>query len=190
MEPPDPTLRVDEIYQLNAENERLRIALVKQTEQHEYPCSPHCAGFLREQQAQAEIERLRARWERGKAEMEKADRALRAVTKENERLRAVIVRAKDALLDGQSTQWVHDLLVAVLLESISDRDPMLKLMAAEKENERLLEENSSLVSQRVENEAENERLREAVQTLRDLRKLDGKEIERLQAKVRRLQASK
>jgi hypothetical protein len=34
----------------------------------------------------------------------------------NERLRAVIVRAKDALLDGQSTQWVHDLLVKGLLE--------------------------------------------------------------------------
>jgi hypothetical protein len=33
-----------------------------------------------------------------------------------ERLRAVIVRAKDALLDGQSTQWVHDLLVKGLLE--------------------------------------------------------------------------
>jgi hypothetical protein len=35
---------------------------------------------------------------------------------ENERLRAAIIRAKDALLDGQSTQWVHDLLVAALLE--------------------------------------------------------------------------
>lgn len=34
---------------------------------------------------------------------------------ENEHLRAVIVRAKDALLDGQSTQWVHDLLVTALL---------------------------------------------------------------------------
>lgn len=34
---------------------------------------------------------------------------------EIERLRAVIIRAKDALLDGQSTQWVHDLLVAALL---------------------------------------------------------------------------
>jgi len=34
----------------------------------------------------------------------------------NARLRAAIVRAKDALLDGQSTQWVHDLLVAALLE--------------------------------------------------------------------------
>jgi hypothetical protein len=31
------------------------------------------------------------------------------------RLRAVIVRAKDALLDGQSTQWVHDLLVDGML---------------------------------------------------------------------------
>lgn len=30
---------------------------------------------------------------------------------EIKRLRAVITRAKDALLDGQSTQWVHDLLV-------------------------------------------------------------------------------
>lgn len=35
---------------------------------------------------------------------------------ENERLRAVIIRAKDALLDGQSTQWVHDLLVAAILK--------------------------------------------------------------------------
>jgi hypothetical protein len=34
---------------------------------------------------------------------------------EIERLRAVITRAKDALLDGQSTQWVHDLLVAALV---------------------------------------------------------------------------
>ena len=34
---------------------------------------------------------------------------------EIERLRAVIVRAKDALLDGQSTQRVHDLLVAAIL---------------------------------------------------------------------------
>jgi len=34
---------------------------------------------------------------------------------EIERLRAVIMRAKDALLDGQSTQRVHDLLVAALL---------------------------------------------------------------------------
>lgn len=30
---------------------------------------------------------------------------------EVERLRAIITRAKDALLDGQSTQWVHDVLV-------------------------------------------------------------------------------
>lgn len=41
-----------------AEIERLTIALAKQTEQHEYPCSPHCAGYLREQAARAEIERL------------------------------------------------------------------------------------------------------------------------------------
>lgn len=34
---------------------------------------------------------------------------------ENERLRKVIIRAKDALLDGQSPQWVHDVLVAVIL---------------------------------------------------------------------------
>lgn len=33
---------------------------------------------------------------------------------EIDRLRAVITRAKDALLDGQSTQWVHDLLVTAL----------------------------------------------------------------------------
>jgi hypothetical protein len=33
---------------------------------------------------------------------------------EIERLRATIVRAKDALRDGQSTQWVHYLLVAAL----------------------------------------------------------------------------
>jgi hypothetical protein len=35
---------------------------------------------------------------------------------EIERLRAVITRAKDALLDGQSTQRVHDLLVSALHE--------------------------------------------------------------------------
>ncbi len=34
---------------------------------------------------------------------------------EIERLRAVIIRAKDALLDGQSTQRVHDLLMGALL---------------------------------------------------------------------------
>jgi hypothetical protein len=39
------------------------------------------------------------------------EQALRAEVK---KLRAVIVRAKDALLDGQSTQWVHDLLVSAL----------------------------------------------------------------------------
>jgi hypothetical protein len=33
---------------------------------------------------------------------------------ENKELRAIITRAKDALLDGQSTQWVHDLLVTAL----------------------------------------------------------------------------
>lgn len=42
------------------EIERLRIALVKQTEQNAYPCSPHCAAYLREQAAQGEIERLKA----------------------------------------------------------------------------------------------------------------------------------
>jgi hypothetical protein len=35
------------------------------------------------------------------------------------RLRAVVTRAKDALIDGQSTQWVHDLLVAELLSQPS-----------------------------------------------------------------------
>jgi len=34
---------------------------------------------------------------------------------EIKRLRAVIIRAKDALLDGQSTQYVHDMLVAAVL---------------------------------------------------------------------------
>jgi hypothetical protein len=34
---------------------------------------------------------------------------------EIKRLRAAITRAKDALLDGQSTQWVHDLLVVALV---------------------------------------------------------------------------
>jgi hypothetical protein len=34
---------------------------------------------------------------------------------QNKQLRATITRAKDALLDGQSTQWVHDLLVAALV---------------------------------------------------------------------------
>jgi hypothetical protein len=42
------------------EIERLRTALVAQTEQHKYPCSPHCAGYLREQAAQTKIERLQA----------------------------------------------------------------------------------------------------------------------------------
>jgi len=32
-----------------------------------------------------------------------------------DRLRAVIIRAKDGLLDGQSTQQVHDMLVAAVL---------------------------------------------------------------------------
>lgn len=32
-------------------------------------------------------------------------------------LRAVIIRAKDALLDGQSTQWVHDVLAAALKDT-------------------------------------------------------------------------
>ena len=41
---------------------------------------------------------------------------IRKTKAENERLRAVIIRAKDALVDGQSTQWVHDLLVAAILE--------------------------------------------------------------------------
>ena len=40
--------------------------------------------------------------------------AVLAAADKIERLRAVIVRAKDALLDGQSTQWVHDLLVGAL----------------------------------------------------------------------------
>jgi hypothetical protein len=39
---------------------------------------------------------------------------IRAWFDEIERLRKTIVRAKDALIDGQSTQWVHDLLVAAL----------------------------------------------------------------------------
>jgi hypothetical protein len=41
--------------------------------------------------------------------------ACKEAADEIERLRAVIIRAKDALLDGQSTQRVHDLLVVALL---------------------------------------------------------------------------
>jgi hypothetical protein len=58
-----------------------------------------CAGF--------QIEAERHNQER------EANSALRD---EVVRLRIVIVRAKDALLDGQSTQWVHDLLVTTLGE--------------------------------------------------------------------------
>lgn len=36
---------------------------------------------------------------------------------EIKRLRAVVTRSKDALLDGQSTQWVHDLLAAALKDT-------------------------------------------------------------------------
>jgi hypothetical protein len=55
-------------------------------------------------EAAAEIERLRRDCAVDVSEL----------YREIERLRAVIVRAKDALLDGQSTQWVHDLLVKAL----------------------------------------------------------------------------
>jgi hypothetical protein len=43
-----------------------------------------------------------------------AEKAMDEAADEIDRLRAVITRAKDALLDGQSTQWVHDLLVTAL----------------------------------------------------------------------------
>jgi hypothetical protein len=73
------------------------------------------SGLLDE--AADEIEKLRD--EQGGIAMaaeqhgRKAERA--ELVPEIERLRAVITRAKDALLDGQSTQWVHDLLVAALV---------------------------------------------------------------------------
>jgi hypothetical protein len=69
--------------------------------------------------ALAEGERLRAECEDHKAARlahEQTNAPLLAARAEIERLRAAIVRAKDALIDGQSTQWVHDLLVAALLE--------------------------------------------------------------------------
>lgn len=61
---------------------------------------------------EAEIERLRsdARAYANIMLSEEND----ALIEENKRLRAVIVRSKDALLDGQSTQWVHDLLAGAL----------------------------------------------------------------------------
>ena len=60
-----------------------------------------------------------------KLEVEKSELANRVLihlhrtettTAEIKRLRAIIIRAKDALLDGQDAQWVHDLLVTGLLE--------------------------------------------------------------------------
>lgn len=64
---------------------------------------------------EAEIERLRELLEGPDPhyDMARENGNLRA---DNERLRAVIIRAKDALLDGQSAQWVHDLLVAAILD--------------------------------------------------------------------------
>lgn len=60
----------EEIERLRAENARLEVeiarlmtALVAQTEQHEYPCSPHCAAYLREQAAQAEVKRMQEKWD-------------------------------------------------------------------------------------------------------------------------------
>jgi hypothetical protein len=47
--------------------------------------------------------------------------ALEDAADEIERLRAVIVRAKDALLDGQSTQWVHDLLATALHRDLEQK---------------------------------------------------------------------
>ena len=62
------------------------------------------------------VERLRARVEIAERESRFGDAEdFREAADEIERLRAVIMRAKDALLDGQSTQRVHDLLVAALL---------------------------------------------------------------------------
>jgi hypothetical protein len=40
---------------LEQENVRLKEALALQTQQQAYPCSPHCAGYLREQRLQAAI---------------------------------------------------------------------------------------------------------------------------------------
>lgn len=67
---------------------------------------------------QLEIEnaKLRAEIERLNEDREKYFLDNLGLRADNERQRAVIVRAKDALIDGQSTQWVHDLLVAALLE--------------------------------------------------------------------------
>jgi hypothetical protein len=50
-----------------------------------------------------------------KAEVELLQAHIEQLESKNNQLRAVITRAKDALLDGQSTQRVHDMLVDVLV---------------------------------------------------------------------------
>ena len=50
-----------ELAALRGEIERLTEALVSQTSQHAYPCSPLCAGYLREQAAVSELAPLRER---------------------------------------------------------------------------------------------------------------------------------
>ncbi len=58
-----------------------------------------------------EIERLRA-------QADNDAQVIGDLLQENERLRAVITRAKDALLDGQLTEWVHDVLVDALCKEM------------------------------------------------------------------------
>ena len=62
-------------------------------------------------EAAAEIERLREAIKVQGAEIDRVCAMALQDKEEIERLRAIITRAKDALLDGQSTQWVHDLLI-------------------------------------------------------------------------------
>jgi hypothetical protein len=89
----------DEIERLRAKNHELASTI---------------ATRLLEKKPCVEIDRLRAALAEEIAVARETDDALAKADAEIERLRAVIVRAKDALLDGQSTQWVHDLLATVL----------------------------------------------------------------------------
>lgn len=63
------------------------------------------AGHYVNKRVKAEIEQLRT---------DIAAERERSRLRSN-RLREAIIRAKDALLDGQSTQWVHDLLVDAII---------------------------------------------------------------------------
>jgi HAMP domain-containing protein len=74
---------------------------------------PHEASALR-LEAAAEIERLKSARHADSQRMVRMSDEYELAQNEIERLRTVITRAKDALLDGQSTQRVHDILVDAL----------------------------------------------------------------------------